>query len=95
MSEDTDRIPVPTNGKGPHRDTLEAATTPAPKPPSAPAGRTKATPVGEAPDDAAADGGAVPREQTIAFTPNQLAAGFGIVAGLLLLFAARRRRGRG
>lgn len=84
MSEDTDRIPVPTNGKGPHRDALEA-----------PAGRTVATPVGEAPDDAAADGGAVPREQTIAFTPNQLAAGFGIVAGLLLLFAARRRRGRG
>jgi hypothetical protein len=82
MSDDTDRIPVPTNGKGPHRDELEA-----------PAGRTVAKPVGVAPDDA--DPGAIPREQTIAFTPNQLAAGFGIVAGLLLLFAARRRRGRG
>ena len=75
MSEDTDRIPVPTNGRGPH--------------PSAdvPAGRTEATPLG---DDA--DPGAVARAQTVAFTPNQLAAGFGIVAGLLLLFAARRRR---
>jgi hypothetical protein len=93
MSEDTDRIPVPTNGKGPHRDALDAATAAAPKLPSAPAGRTAATPVGEAPDDA--DTGALSRDQTIAFTPNQLAAGFGIVAGLLLLFAARRRRGRG
>ena len=39
-------------------------------------------------------GQAVPRDQTVAFTPNQLAVGFGIVAGVLLLFAgARRRRG--
>jgi len=82
MSEDTDRIPVPTNGTGPHPG------------PDVPEGRTGATPVGvasSADDDAA---GAVPRDQTMAFTPNQLAAGFGIVAGLLLLFAARRRRGR-
>jgi len=72
MSEDTDRIPVPTNGKGPH------------------AGLTVTAGVGDA-----AGGGAVPREQTVTFTPNQLAAGFGIVAGLVLLFAASRRRGRG
>ncbi len=78
MSEDTDRIPVPTNGKGPHPVD------------DVPAGRTQATPVG---DDAGS--GAVARDQTVAFTPNQLAAGFGIVAGLLLLFAARRRRNRG
>ena len=81
MSEDTDRIPVPTNGTGPHPG------------PDVPAGRTGATPVGEASGDEH-DDGAVPRDQTMAFTPNQLAAGFGIVAGLLLLFAARRRRGR-
>jgi hypothetical protein len=78
MSEDTDRIPVPTNGKGPHRDVLEATTGPAAEPAAEPA-----------------SSGEVPREQTLAFTPNQLAAGFGIVAGLVLLFAARRRRGRG
>jgi len=38
----------------------------------------------------------VSRDQTVAFTPNQLAAGFGIVAGLLLLVFGtwRRRSGR-
>ena len=90
MSEDTDRIPVPTNGTGPHPVD------------GAPAGRTVAIPVGPGPDDvpdldsdaAEAGSGALSRDQTVAFTPNQLAAGFGIVAGLLLLFAARRRRGR-
>jgi len=77
MSEDTDRIPVTTNGKGP------------------PAGVTVTAGVGDSAAGEAARGGAVPREQTVAFTPNQLAAGFGIVAGLVLLFAASRRRGRG
>lgn len=72
MSQDTDRIPVPTNGAGPH-----LATSPPPVGP-------KATP-----------GEQLSRDQTVAFTPNQLAAGFGIVAGLLLLvFGTRRRRGR-
>jgi hypothetical protein len=72
MSEDTDRIPVPTNGRGPHDD-LESS-----------------------PADDDADGpDATARDQNFAFTPNQLAVGFGIVAGILLLFAgARRRRGR-
>jgi hypothetical protein len=71
MTDDTDRIPVPTNGKGPHAGvTLTAGGD-------------------------VASGGAVPREQTVGFTPNQLAAGFGIVAGLLLLAVAGRRRSRG
>ena len=82
MSDDTDRIPVPTNGTGPHPG------------PDVPEGRTAATPVGLASSEEAEAEGAVPRDQTMAFTPNQLAAGFGIVAGLLLLFAARRRLGR-
>lgn len=73
MSEDTDRIPVPTNGRGPHPD---AAPPPA----------------DESPGSA---GKPLSRDQTVSFTPNQLAAGFGIIAGLLLLFVgARRRRGR-
>ena len=81
MSEDTDRIAVPTNGTGRHSAV------------DVPEGKVAAKAVGEAPGDVA-DTGAVSRDQTVGFTPNQLAAGFGIVAGLLLLFAARRRRGR-
>ena len=65
MNQDTERIPVPTNGTGPKPDERR----------------------GSASD-------AVPRDQTVPLTPTQLAAGFGIVAGLLLLFVgARRRRG--
>lgn len=75
MSQDTERIPVPTNGRSP-------------MPADVPSERRQTAP---AADDA---GAAVPRDQTVAFTPNQLAAGFGIVAGLVLLFVgARRRRG--
>jgi hypothetical protein len=81
MSQDTERIPIPTNGTGPK------ATAPIAPPPIAP-------PTAATPDRRGATGDVVPRDQTVAFTPNQLAAGFGIVAGLLLLFVgARRRRG--
>ena len=86
MSDDTDRIPVPTNGTGPHAGL------------DMPEGHLVAKPVGEPPMAASEPGsgsGAVSRDQTGTFSPNQLAAGFGIVAGLLLFFAARRRRGRG
>ena len=86
MSDDTDRIPVPTNGTGPHAGV------------DVPEGRVAAVPVGGplgAASEPGSGSGAVSRDQTGTFTPNQLAAGFGIVAGLLLLFAARRRRGRG
>ena len=77
MSQDTERIPIPTNGTGP-------------KPPPA----ASASPAGPTTERRGATVDVVPRDQTVAFTPNQLAAGFGIVAGLLLLFVgARRRRG--
>ena len=66
MSEAPDRIPVPSNGKGPH---------PA-EPPPPPA----------EPD--------VPAPPTVAFTPTQLAVGFGIIASLVLLVAGRMRRNR-
>ena len=73
MSQDTERIPIPSNGTGP-------------MPPIAPT--VPAT------DRRGATATVVPRDQTVGFTPNQLAAGFGIVAGLLLLLVgARRRRG--
>jgi hypothetical protein len=72
MSQDLDRIAVPTNGRGPH---------PLPEP---------ALP----PDD---DFGAPSDEEmSTAFTPKQLAIGFGIVASLIvLLVGAARRRGKG
>jgi hypothetical protein len=72
MSEDTERIPVPTNGRGPR---LQGSAEPVDWPHSPP---------GEPPS----------RDQAIPFTPNQLAVGFGIVAGLVLLFVGSRRRGR-
>ena len=62
MNDETDRIPVPSNGRGPDPNIADA-------------------------------GEPVPREQTVALTPTQLAAGFGILAGLLVLFV-RSRRGR-
>jgi hypothetical protein len=74
MSEDTDRIAVPTNGR-----------------------RPKAVP--------AADGSAATREPpalgtsdeelSVAFTPKQLAVGFGILASLVLIVAGRMRRRSG
>jgi hypothetical protein len=69
MSQQTDRIFVPTNGKGPH-----AVEEPGAEP---------GTPV-PAPD-----------ESTAAFTPTQLAVGFGILASLIVLAVRQlRRRGR-
>ena len=67
MSPATNRIPVPTNGKDPHR--VEEPAPPTDSPPL--------------------------DQATVAFTPTQLAVGFGILASLVLLLARRiRRRGR-
>jgi len=70
MSQDTDRIAVPTNGRGPHPVSV----------PAAPADADLGAPSDE--------------EMSTAFTPKNLAIGFGIVASLVLLVvgAARRRR---
>ena len=72
MSQDPDRIAVPTNGRGPH-----PLVTPEPTAPV------------EADSGAPSD-----EEMSTAFTPKNLAIGFGIVASLVLLLvgAARRRR---
>ena len=79
MSE-TDRIRVPTNG---HRPQLEAVGDDA-----APASGTGS---GQA-DDPLGETGLDPR---INVTPGQVVAGFGVLAGLLLVLAGVLRRGRG
>jgi hypothetical protein len=79
MSPDVDRVPVPTNGHGPH-STAETA------------------PIAGTGNNAPPDAGA-PSEEDLAtaFSPKQLAVGFGIVASLVLVLAgwARRRRSGG
>ena len=68
MSPDSERIQVPTNGKGPHG--LHEPPAPEPREPA----------------DAA-----------LAFTPAELAIGFGIIASLVVLIVGRlrgRRRSR-
>jgi hypothetical protein len=91
MNSETDRITVPTNGRNPHA----VAEAPAP-----------AT-VDPAAEDAADESGSEPAggdpvakvtspELTIAVTPAQLAVGFGVIAGIILLVVGRRhgrRRG--
>ena len=78
MSEGQDRIPVATNG---HRHPLRGeAHAPEPAPAHEPAperGRTpQVNPVMGPP----------------AFTPTQIAVGFGLIASLIVLLLGRRRR---
>jgi hypothetical protein len=70
MSQDPDRIAVPTNGRRPHPIAAPDVSTDVDQ---------------GAPSD---------EEMSTAFTPKNLAIGFGIVASLVLLLvgAARRRR---
>ncbi len=70
MSQDPDRIAVPTNGRGPHPSADLAAPS------------------------EVASGAPTNQEMSMAFSPKQLAIGFGIVASLLLLLAGRARRRR-
>jgi len=48
-----------------------------------------------APTDPAPTGGPSADELRVAFTPGQVAAGFGIIAALILLVVGRRRGKRG
>jgi hypothetical protein len=73
MSPESDRIAVPTNGRGPH-----PITDTTPPPASGPA----------------APGAPTDEELSVAFSPKQLAIGFGIIASLVLLIVGwARRRG--
>ena len=83
-----DRIPVPSNG---HRPVVDAGEGDAGGP---------AADDGRAADDGfAADDGPTRPDLRIAVSPAQAAAGFGIIAALILLFVRSRRggsdRGRG
>ena len=82
MSE-TDRIRVPTNGHHPPLEAVGDRAAADDAPSSAPSGAAD-DPLGETGPDL-----------RIAFTPGQLAAGLGILAGLVLLVAGSRRRGKG
>ena len=78
---DPDRIAVPKNGHKPH-------PAPAPLMPlrgEPPTAAPPSTPAASSPSD---------QEFSVAFTPKQVAVGFGIVASLVLLLAGRARRGR-
>ena len=94
MSSEDDRIPVPTNGRRPKPVPAESALGPAAAQPAGAA--LPASPPAASPAAPAHPSPAVPAAlPTVAFTPTQLAVGFGIVASLVLLVAGRiRRRGR-
>ena len=85
MSPDTDRIAVPTNGRKPNPAPVPARTRPS---------RAAVELDGSHDDDDAVDTSEA--ALSVAFTPKQLAIGFGILASLVLLAAgaARRRSGR-
>lgn len=75
---DPDRLAVPTNGRGPR----EVA---APLPPLRGEPPTAAEPSSPGTSD---------QDFSVAFSPKQVAIGFGILASLILLLARRARRGR-
>ena len=78
MSPDADRIAVPTNGRGPHP--VQGPATAQEAPSGGPSGGSP--------------GGPSDLEMSLAFSPKQVAVGFGILASLLLLLAGRARRRR-
>ena len=79
MSDDSDRIAVPTNGRSPH-------PVAAPLPPLRGEPPTADPPKTVSPADPALLG---------AVSPKQLAVGFGIIASLVLLALGRSRFRRG
>jgi hypothetical protein len=93
MNRETDRITVPTNGHKRHAVAGAAAPSPAGADDAA-GGATDEPAGGSAGPDPVAR--ATSPELTIAVTPAQLAVGFGVIAGIILLVAGRRlgrRRG--
>jgi hypothetical protein len=85
MSPDTDRIAVPTNGRGPHPIDADTPVTPL------------APLRGEPPTPGGPPIGPTDEEFAVAFTPKQVAIGFAIVASILVVIGGRllRRRSGG
>jgi hypothetical protein len=85
MSPDTDRIAVPTNGRGPHPIDDETAVTPL------------APLRGEPPIPGGPPTGPSDEEFAVAFSPKQVAIGFAIVASIVAVLGGRllRRRSGG
>jgi hypothetical protein len=86
-----DRVPVPTNG---HHRPLPAET---PTGEPAPAADAASAPAADATALAAAAGPAASgsTDPRIVISPTQLAVGFGILAGAVLVLLGRRRGRRG
>ncbi len=82
MNSETDRIAVPTNGRKPHDVPGPASPEPADRDATARDPRER-DPVARVTSP----------DVTVAVTPAQLAVGFSVIAGIILL-ALRRRRGR-
>ncbi len=89
MNDSEDRIAVPTNGHRPPLSTEAPAAAALDPALTAPA---LTAPAATAPAPA---GGLSTDELRVAFTPGQVAAGFGIIAALILLVVGRRRGRRG
>ncbi len=92
MNRDTDRIAVPTNGRKPHK--VPEAPALAPVAAAAEHAAAEHAAAADAADDRAARdpvAKVTSPELTIAVTPAQLAVGFGVIAGVILLVLGRRR----
>jgi hypothetical protein len=87
MSRDTDRIPVPANGHTPRPSRRK------PRVVAVPPALVPATPAPVPPPEPVA--GVTSPELTVSVSPAQIAVGFGVIAGIILLvFGRRRGRGR-
>ncbi len=82
MNREADRVAVPTNGRKPSTKGRKPRAVAKPSAPTEDAADVAA-------DDPVAK--ATSPELTIAVTPAQLAVGFGVIAGIVLLVLGRRR----
>ncbi len=82
MSRPDDRVAVPTNGHHPAQSADAGETTTA---------RVDASAAGEADAASGPPAQVVDRPTVSTVTPGQMAAGFGIIAALIVLLVGRRR----
>jgi hypothetical protein len=98
MNSETDRVTVPTNGRKPRAAAKPKAATSTRKTKAATAaaeaGAAEKTPAKSTPTVKPTVKSTSP-ELTVAVSPAQLAVGFGVVAGIILLVLGRRSRRKG